>query len=64
MRLSDFFERMDSHFGHAYARSVAADFVMSELGERTVDEAIEAGVDTKVIWRAICNSFEIPQTLH
>jgi Protein of unknown function (DUF3046) len=60
MRLTDFWERMGGHFGAVYADSVARDQVIAELGGRTVYQAIEAGVDPKQIWRAVCVRFEVP----
>jgi hypothetical protein len=62
VRLTDFWDRMDTQFGRAYARSVAADFRLPVLGV-TVDEAIADGVDTKAIWRAVCDAFELPSTV-
>jgi Protein of unknown function (DUF3046) len=62
MRLTDFWERMETQFGPAYARSVAADYRLPALAA-TVDEAITAGVDTKLIWRAVCDAFELPATV-
>ena len=59
MRLTDFWARMDEQFGAAYARSVAADFRLPALGA-TVNEAIERGDETKRIWRAVCEAFELP----
>jgi hypothetical protein len=62
MRLTDFWDRMNTQFGSGYARSVAADFRLPTLGT-TVDEAIADGVDTKQIWRAVCDAFELPATV-
>lgn len=62
MRLTDFWNRMEERFGAAYARSLAADYRLPELGS-TVDEAIAAGVETKDIWRAVCDEFEMPAHL-
>jgi len=53
---------MSNQFGSAYARSVAVDYRLPALGQ-TVDEAIPAGVDTKAIWRAVCDAFELPDTV-
>lgn len=63
MRLTDFWERMTEHFGAAYVSSVAQDHVMSALGDRTVLQAIDDGIDTKTIWKAVCESFEVPYRL-
>ncbi|HSY15620.1 MAG TPA: DUF3046 domain-containing protein [Jatrophihabitantaceae bacterium] len=62
MRLTDFWARMESQFGGAYARSVAADFRLPAIGA-TVDDAIRAGVDAKEIWRAVCDAFELPSAV-
>jgi hypothetical protein len=62
MRLTDFWNRMEERFGATYARSVAADYRLPALGA-TIDEAIAAGVETKDIWRAVCDEFDIPAHL-
>ena len=59
MRLTDFWDRMTNQFGSAYARSVAADFRLPTLGA-TVDQAIADGIDPKLVWRAVCSAFELP----
>lgn len=53
MRLTDFWERMDAHFGPVYARSWAKDVILQELGGRTVEQAIATGIETVDIWRAV-----------
>ena len=62
MRLTDFWNRMGERFGATYARSVAADYRLPALGA-TIDEAIAAGVETKDIWRAVCDEFDMPAHL-
>ena len=62
MRLTDFWNRMEERFGAAYAHSLAADYRLPALGA-TVDEAIASGVETKDIWRAVCDEFEMPAHL-
>jgi hypothetical protein len=52
---------MTEHFGAGYVDSFARDHVMSELGGRTVDEALAAGWDAKDIWRAVCVAVEVPE---
>ena len=61
MRLSEFWERMRAQFGDAYAASVAKDHVFAELGDRTVEQALADGEDAKVVWRAVCDAFHIPE---
>ena len=60
MRLTVFWERMNARFGPAYAESVARDFAVSQLGGRTVTEALAAGISAKEVWLAVCEAFDIP----
>jgi coenzyme F420-reducing hydrogenase beta subunit len=36
-------------------------FVITELGSRTVNEALEAGVDPKQVWGAVWRVLELPE---
>ncbi len=56
VRLTEFWRRMDARFGPAYARSYAADQVLSTLGSRTVLQALADGDDAKDVWRAVCDA--------
>lgn len=60
MRLSYFWERMREQFGEVYAESMARDHVIEALGSRTVHQALADGVDAKEVWRAVCDSFDLP----
>ena len=63
VRLTDFWERMDAVFGPEYARSWARDFSLSTLDGRTVMQAIDAGIDTREIWDAVCGVVDVPSLL-
>lgn len=54
---------MDEQFGAAYAQSVAKDYVLAGIGERTVAQALAEGEDVRVIWRAVCAAFPVPDRL-
>ena len=54
---------MREQFGEAYAESVAKDFVLSGLGDRTVNKALADGEDAKVVWRAVSETFNVPERL-
>ena len=54
MRLTDFWWRMNEHYGSAWAVSYARDIVISELGGRTIEQALAAGESVKEVWRALC----------
>jgi hypothetical protein len=51
---------MNEQFGVSYAPSVARDQVIGRLGGLTVNDALAAGEDPKLVWRAVCEHFEIP----
>ncbi len=63
VRLTTFWDMMRAQFGEEYAQSVAKDFVFGNLGGRTVERALAEGVETKVIWRAVCDTFNVPENL-
>lgn len=54
---------MREQFGEVYAESLAKDYVLSNLGERTVSRALADGEDAKVVWRAVCDMFNVPESL-
>lgn len=60
VRLTEFWERMNTRFGEAYAESVARDQTISRLGSRTPAEALAEGVDVREVWLAVCEHFEVP----
>lgn len=53
---------MELRFGVGYARSVAADYRLPQLGA-TVDAALAAGVEVKAIWLAVVAEFDAPTSL-
>ncbi|MGH3157283.1 MAG: DUF3046 domain-containing protein [Streptosporangiaceae bacterium] len=63
MRLTVFWDRMNSQFGEDYAASVAKDYVLADLGGRTVSQALADGQDVKLIWKAVCEAFNVPENL-
>jgi hypothetical protein len=63
MRLTEFWRRMREQFGDVYAESVAKDYVLSGLDDRTVSKALADGVDAKVVWRAVSETFNVPEGL-
>jgi hypothetical protein len=60
MRLTVFWQRMADHFGEAYADTFARDHVMTELGGRTVNQALNAGWEAKDVWRVVCATMNVP----
>jgi hypothetical protein len=60
MRITVFRKLMAQEFGEVRADMMARDHVFSSLGGRTVDQALEVGMEPKAIWRAVCEAFEVP----
>ncbi|NYH45596.1 hypothetical protein HNR22_005323 [Micromonospora jinlongensis] len=57
MRLTDFWTRLNEAFGPGYAASIARDQVLSQLGGRTIEQALASGEQTHVVWRAVCAAY-------
>lgn len=51
---------MEQHLGAGYARVWAEQFVIADLGHRTAQEALEAGMAPKEVWRAVWQVLELP----
>ncbi|NYG56154.1 DUF3046 domain-containing protein [Nocardioides perillae] len=60
MRLTEFWSRMEAALGDGYARYWASAHVLGELGDRTVEEALGAGVPAKDVWRAVWRELDLP----
>ena len=63
VRLTEFWDRMREQFGEVYAESVAKDQVLGALGGRTVNQALADGEDAKKVWRAVVETFDVPERL-
>ena len=60
MRFTYFRELMETEFGAARAAAVSRDHVFSELGGRTVEQALEAGIEPRAVWKAVCDAYDVP----
>lgn len=60
MKETELWARLDTHLGRGYSRVWSAEHSLAELGGRTVDEAIAAGISSKDIWRAVWAALELP----
>lgn len=52
---------MEDALGSAYAPTWARQYVMSELGGRTAQEALDAGVPPKEVWLAVWRALGLPE---
>jgi hypothetical protein len=60
VRHTEFWSRMESALGPEYARAWAGRFVIAELGERTAQDALDAGVPPKAVWAAVWRTLGLP----
>lgn len=51
---------MEHVLGAAYARAWADSFVMASLGGRTAEQALEAGIPPKQVWRSVVEALGLP----
>lgn len=60
MRYSEFWELVEEVFGPQVGRALAADQVIGALGDRTSEQALDAGVDPRTVWFALCDAMGVP----
>lgn len=60
MRVSEFRTAVDDEFGASYGRVLTHDLVLGDLGGRTADQALSAGVDAREVWLALCKAADVP----
>ena len=60
MRHTEFWSRLEHHLGAAYYKVWAEQFVIADLGRRTAQEALDAGVPPKQVWEAVWRALELP----
>lgn len=59
MRRSEFLRAVEDEFG-SRADALVTDLVLDRAGGMTGREALEAGVDPRVIWQALCEEMDVP----
>ncbi len=62
MKLSEFQRAIADEFGLQYGRTLTSDLVLGELGGRTADQAIDAGIPPREVWLALCRETGVPQS--
>lgn len=60
MRLSEFQLAVSDEFGSAYGSVLTRDVVLEEVGGRTADQALAAGVPAREVWLALCRAQDVP----
>lgn len=59
MRRSEFLRAVEDEFG-SRADSLVADLILDRAGGMSARDALEAGVDPRVIWQALCEEMDVP----
>jgi len=62
VRLTEFQELLHTEFGVSRGDALLRDHTIPALGGRTGAAAIEAGIDPRDVWRALCADFDVPRT--
>jgi hypothetical protein len=57
VRLTELWHRLEQTFGPGYAASVAHDHVLSQLGGRTIEQALADHLEVHEIWRAVVAAY-------
>jgi hypothetical protein len=57
---SEFFIAVDDEFGPFQGRALIRDLVMDSLGDRTAQQALDAGIAPKRVWLALCGAMHVP----
>ncbi len=60
MREQELWRRIAAHVGASYAPTWGRDVVLAQLGDRTVIEALDAGVPAQSVWRAVWEFLDLP----
>jgi hypothetical protein len=60
VRISEFWVAVSDEFGDGYGRVLTRDLVLGDLGGRTAEQAIAAGVPARTIWLALCDASDVP----
>lgn len=60
MKLSRFYELVKDEFGPGFSEVVLNDTRLTEFQDKTPQELLAAGEDTRAVWFAICKAQEIP----
>ncbi|ANF31093.1 signal transduction histidine kinase [Leifsonia xyli] len=62
MKLSEFQRAVSDKFGSSYGQTLLTDLVLAELGGRTANEAIAAGLPPREVWIALCKETGVPSS--
>ncbi|MFZ4896030.1 DUF3046 domain-containing protein [Plantibacter sp. Mn2098] len=62
MKLSEFRTAVDDEYGAAYGAVLTSDLVLGDVGGRTAEQALKAGVPARDVWVALCRATDVPES--
>ncbi|RBP99563.1 DUF3046 domain-containing protein [Bifidobacterium xylocopae] len=62
MKEREFWALLEEVFGRVYGRSLAKDQRLARLDSMTVLEALDAGMEPRVVWNLLCDQMEVPDS--
>ena len=60
MTRSEFLRALADEFGGVMSHSVSQDVIVGSLGNRSALDALDAGIEPKVVWAALCEVMDVP----
>ncbi|NEG95820.1 DUF3046 domain-containing protein [Bifidobacterium sp. SMB2] len=60
MQEREFWQLLEEVFGRSYGRSLSRDQSLDALDSMTVVEALDAGVEPRVVWNVLCDHMDVP----
>lgn len=60
LREREFWELLEEVFGSSFGRSVAKDQCLQKLDGMNVCQALQAGIEPRVVWNVLCDHMGIP----
>lgn len=60
MREREFWELLEEVFGREFGRSIAKDQELQKLDGMSAREAIDAGVEPRIVWNVLCDHMNTP----
>ena len=61
MKVSEFRLAVDEEFGEALGRVLVNELVLDDVGGRTAEHALDAGVPAGDVWVALCRANQVPR---
>lgn len=60
MTRSEFLRALSDEFGEVMGPTVSRDVIIGALGNRSAFDALDAGIEPKTVWAALCEAMDVP----